>query len=383
MEYREYAAGTRISALGFGCMRLPEIEKNGSWYIDDEKALPLLREAARLGVNYFDTAPGYCHTNSEISVGRALKPIRPQVYISTKISMDDISCRDDYFRMLEKSLSRLDTPYIDFYHFWGINKEVFDAKILKYDLLGAAAEAKEQGLIRHISFSFHDKPEYIKYIIDTAQIMESMLVQYNLLDRSNEEMIAYARKKGLGVAAMGPVGGGRLVAPADLYTRLSGKPPIATYELAFRFVLGNSDISCALSGMENLDMLNKNVDITNKCGETARREWEQLAQAEKQLRKFNELYCTGCAYCQPCPAGIDIPRIFQLYTYHNVYGLSEYAREQYIKYAENKSTIKDCIGCGRCEHKCPQKLHIRRELAMVDQLFEPSSDLKQTRAAED
>ena len=104
MEYREYAAGTRISALGFGCMRLPEIEKNGSWYIDDEKALPLLREAARLGVNYFDTAPGYCHTNSEISVGRALKPIRPQVYISTKISMDDISCRDDYFRMLEKSL---------------------------------------------------------------------------------------------------------------------------------------------------------------------------------------------------------------------------------------------------------------------------------------
>ena len=115
-------------------------------------------------------------------------------------------------------------------------------------------------------------------------------MQYNLLDRSNEEMIAYARKKGLGVAAMGPVGGGRLAAPADLYTRLSGKPPIATYELAFRFVLGNSDISCALSGMENLDMLNKNVDITNKCGETARREWEQLAQAEKQLRKFNELY---------------------------------------------------------------------------------------------
>ena len=114
MEYREYAAGTRISALGFGCMRLPEIEKNGSWYIDDEKALPLLREAARLGVNYFDTAPGYCHTNSEISVGRALKPIRPQVYISTKISMDDISCRDDYFRMLEKSLSRLDTPYMIF-----------------------------------------------------------------------------------------------------------------------------------------------------------------------------------------------------------------------------------------------------------------------------
>lgn len=131
--------------------------------------MPLLKEAVKLGVNYFDTAPGYCHTNSEITVGRALKPVRDKVYISTKISMDDISCREDYFRMLERSLSRLDTPYIDFYHFWGINKEVFDNKILKYDLLGAALEAKEQGLIKHISFSFHDKPEYIKYIIETAR----------------------------------------------------------------------------------------------------------------------------------------------------------------------------------------------------------------------
>lgn len=374
MEYREYAAGTKVSALGFGCMRLPEMEKNGSWYIDEDKAVPLLKEAVKLGVNYFDTAPGYCHTNSEITVGRALKPVRDKVYISTKISMDDISRREDYFRMLERSLSRLDTPYIDFYHFWGINKEVFDNKILKYDLLGAALEAKEQGLIKHISFSFHDKPEYIKYIIETAGIMESMLVQYNLLDRSNEEMIAYARGKGLGVAAMGPVGGGRLAAPADLYTRLTGKPAIATYELAFRFVLGNPNISCALSGMENIDMLKKNVEIVRLCHQTAQEEWEQIAQAEKQLRKFNELYCTGCAYCQPCPAGIDIPRIFQLYTYHNVYGLSEYAREQYRNYAKNGSTIKDCIGCGRCEHKCPQKLHIRKELALIDKLFKPSED---------
>lgn len=271
MEYREYAKGTKVSALGFGCMRLPEYEKDGEWHIDEEKAVPLLRKAAELGVNYFDTAPGYCHTNSEITVGRALKPIRDKVYISSKISMDDISCKDDYFRMLEKSLRKLDTPYIDFYHFWGINKGVFDNKILKYDLLSAAQEAKAQGLIKHISFSFHDNPEYIKYIIETAGIMESMLVQYNLLDRSHEEMIAYARKKGLGVAAMGPVGGGRLAAPADIYTRLTGKPAIATYELAFRFVLGNPNISCALSGMENLDMLLKM--------------WILLSAAERLLKR--------------------------------------------------------------------------------------------------
>lgn len=369
MEYREYAAGVKISALGFGCMRLPEIEKDGVWSIDDDKAVPLLLKAAELGVNYFDTAPYYCHANSEITVGKALKPIRDKVYISTKVHSDDISCQDDYFRLLERSLKRMDTDYIDFYHFWGINKEVFDNKILKLKLIEAALKAKEQGLIRHISFSFHDKPEYIKYIIDTAGVMESMLVQYNLLDRSNEEMIAYAREKGLGVAAMGPVGGGRLAAPADLYTRLTNKPAIATYELAFRFVLGNNNISCALSGMENMEMLLKNVEIARSCSQMEEGEWVQLARAEEQLKKFSELYCTGCAYCQPCPAGIDIPRIFQLYTYHNVYGLSKYAQEQYMQYASGANTIRDCIGCAMCEHKCPQKLSIRKDLLMTDKLF--------------
>lgn len=375
MNYRKFGnTGEKISALGFGCMRLPEYEKDGKWFVDQDKAAEMLLHAYENGVNYFDTAPYYCHSNSEEAVGKALKGIRDKVMISTKIPVTDCKVTGDYRKFLEKSLAKLDTPYIDFYHFWGINKKSFDEGIIGMHLLEEAQKAKEEGLIRHISFSFHDDAQNIKYIIDTAEEkgipMETMLVQYNLLDRSNEEMINYAGSKGLGVVAMGPVGGGRLAAPTDLYTKLTGKPSIATYELAFKFVLGNPYLSCALSGMQNIDMVEKNLAIGSDNTILSKEEWIQLGDAVEQLKKFSELYCTGCSYCQPCPVGINIPHIFNLFTYHNVYGLTDYAKTEMKKYKEEAGkTIENCKDCGLCEKKCPQKLKIRKELQRVESVL--------------
>lgn len=375
MIYRDFGkTGVKISALGYGCMRLPEVEKVGNWSIDDSLAIPMIRKAYEKGVNYFDTAPYYCHANSEITVGKALKDIRDKVMISTKISMDDIHDPADYRKLLERSLKKLDTDYIDFYHFWGINKNSFDNVLMKNDLLKEAQKAKEEGLIRHISFSFHDDPSVIRYIIDTAENygvkMESMLVQYNLLDRSNEEMISYANAKGLGTVAMGPVGGGRLAAPTDLYQKLTGKPSIATYELAFKFVLGNPHLNCALSGMSDIDMVEKNAVLAGNQATFSKEEWEQLGASLEQLKKFSDLYCTGCGYCQPCPAGINIPHIFQLFTFYNVYGLQEHAKAAFAQFKkEGGKTLADCKNCGKCEKKCPQKLEIRKELKRVEEIL--------------
>ena len=200
--------------------------------------------------------------------------------------------------------------------------------------------------------------------------MESILCQYNLLDRSNEEMIKYASEKGLGTIAMGPVGGGRLAAPTDLYTKLTGKPSIATYELAFKFCLGNPNLNCALSGMQNLDMVKKNAALASDNTSFSEKEWEELGVAIESIKKFSELYCTGCGYCQPCPKGIQIPRIFQAYTYHNVYGLHELAKKTFLDYVNNEknpgATIKDCANCGFCERKCPQHLKVRELLKKVE-----------------
>jgi len=371
MNYRDFGkTGERISALGFGCMRFPEYVKDEKKYVDQDKVDELISFAFQNGVNYFDTAPYYCNSNSEAALGHAVKNFREKILISTKCPMDEGMGESDYRKHLERSLSRLGTDYIDFYHFWGINRSCFDNIILASGLLEVAAKAKEEGLIRHISFSFHDHPSAIKYIVDTAEArgvrLESMLCQYNLLDRSNEEMIRYVNEKGLGTVAMGPVGGGRLAAPTDLYSKLTGKPSIATYELAFKFCLGNPNLNCALSGMQDLEMVRKNVAVSKDGSAFSADEWEQLGIALEEVKKFSELYCTGCKYCQPCPAEINIPRIFEMWTYYNVYGLKDHAKRMMKGYLEKGGkTFADCKQCGVCEKKCPQHLEIRANLEKV------------------
>jgi predicted aldo/keto reductase-like oxidoreductase len=375
VNYREFGkTGEKISALGFGCMRLPEYEEGGKHFIHQEKVDEMLAYAFENGVNYFDTAPHYCNHNSEAAVGHAVKGFRDKILISTKCPMDDDLTQDKYRSLLERSLTRLDTDHIDFYHFWGIGRKQFENLILKNNLLEAAAKAKEEGLIRHISFSFHDDPSVIRQIVDTSEKegvkMESILCQYNLLDRSNEEMIQYVHEKGLGTIAMGPVGGGRLSAPTDLYNKLTGKPAIATYELAFKFCLGNPNLNCALSGMQDLDMVRKNVKIASDNTAFSEEEWQQLGMAVEEIKKFSELYCTGCKYCQPCPMEINIPKLFEMYTYYNVYGLKDHAKHMMQEYIKNDGkTFKHCIDCGACETKCPQHLAIRKNLEMVCNLL--------------
>ena len=401
MQYRPFGrTGVNISTLGFGCMRLPEIQKeDGSWEVDQEKTDAMLMRAYELGVNYFDTAFYYCHSNSEIAIGKALKPIRDKVYISTKCPLELVKEPGDFRKTLMESLRKLDTPYVDFYHFWGINQKTFDEKIVPMGLIAEAQKLKEEGLIRHISFSFHDSPEALKHIIDFGCIqgeaqaaatrgdseeslalvgqvpdlhggegLESVLLQYNLLDRANEEMIQYAAKKGLGVVVMGPVGGGRLAAPTELAAKL-GTEAVNTYELAFKFVLGNPGVCCALSGMQTIDMVEQNAKVASLENPMSEEEWRRVGESLENLKKFSELYCTGCGYCQPCPKGINIPRIFQAYTYQNVYGLTELAKNTwngYLNDQKNPGVHPDaCVNCGYCERKCPQHLQVRELLKKV------------------
>ncbi len=370
MQYRPFGnTGVNISTLGFGCMRLPEIQQeDGSWIVDQEKTDAMLMRAYELGVNYFDTALYYCHSNSEIAIGKALKPIRDKVYISTKCPLELVKEPGDFRKTLETSLKKLDTPYVDFYHFWGINQKTFDEKIVPMNLIAEAQKLKEEGLIRHISFSFHDSPEALKHIIDNGEGLESVLLQYNLLDRANEEMIQYAAKKGLGVVVMGPVGGGRLAAPTELAAKL-GTEAVNTYELAFKFVLGNPGVCCALSGMQTIDMVEQNAKVASQENPMSEEEWRRVGESLENLKKFSELYCTGCGYCQPCPKGINIPKIFQAYTYLNVYGLTDLAKNTWKGYLTNEKNPgvhpDACVNCGYCERKCPQHLQVRELLKKV------------------
>ncbi len=366
MIYRKFGnTGVEISVLGFGAMRLPTKSIDGNTVFDEEEGVRIIHRAFELGVNYIDTAPYYCDKVSEVIVGKALKGWRDKVYLSTKNPIESAS-GDDWRKRLELSLRKLDTDYIDFYHMWGISLETYEKEIdVKGGPMEAARKAKEEGLIRHISFSFHDKPENMIKIIDSGNF-ETVLVQYNLLDRANEEAIAYAHEKGLGTVIMGPVAGGRLGTPSSVIQKLAPSHVASNAELALRFVLTNPNVTCALSGMGTMEMVEENARVASNELPLSADELTRINASMEENKKLAELYCTGCNYCMPCPQEVNIPLNFQMMNYHKVYGITEYAKAEYAKIGTTAwmkgKKAEECIECGICEEKCPQKIEIRKQL---------------------
>lgn len=366
MQYRPFGnTGVSISALGFGSMRLPSKTVDGKQVFDTEESIRIIHRAFELGVNYIDTAPYYCDNESEIIVGKALKGWRDKVYISTKNPIENAS-GDDWRTRLEKSLKNLDVDYIDFYHMWGISLESYTNEInVPNGPMEAALRAKEEGLIKHIVFSFHDKAENLIPLIDSGNF-ETVLLQYNLLDRSNEAGIAHAKKKGVGVVVMGPVGGGRLGMPSEAIRDLLPGKVSSSAQLALRFVLANPGVSCALSGMGSMEMVEENCRVASNDAPLSGAELVQVNTSMEENKRMAELYCTGCNYCMPCPHEVNIPLNFQIMNYHRVYKITDYAKEQYrqigtVDWMKGKNAAA-CTECGLCEEKCPQKIEIRKQL---------------------
>ncbi|MBI9104498.1 MAG: aldo/keto reductase [Spirochaetales bacterium] len=366
MIYRPLGnTGINISSLGFGCMRLPMIERSGKKKIDQEKVDGMFLKAFELGVNYFDTAYFYNEYLSEKAVGKAVKQFRKDIYISSKSPGHLIKKPGDYRRILEEQLSKLDMDYIDVYHFHGIGYDSFLETDAASGWLAEAHQAKSEGLIRHISFSFHDKPENMIKLIDLGHF-ESVLCQYNVIDQSNKEAMKYAAAKGLGVIVMGPLGGGRVAGlPPELTASLNIKVK-SSAELALRFVFANPDIDCALSGMENMSMLLENAATSEQRTELSVDEAASITGVMDENEKLANLYCTGCGYCIPCPEEVNIPHIFKMMNYYKVYSIKDFAKKGYAEIGINpwvKGMRADaCTECGICETKCPQKIEIRKQL---------------------
>jgi uncharacterized protein len=363
-----------VSALGFGCMRLPMKDASR---VDRDKAIPMLLRARALGVNYFDTGKWYCGQDSEKTLGEALKGMpRDQVLVSTKYAQEKPTAAD-LREKFETSLRLLDLPYVDFYHLWGISWEFFRTKIdIPGGPLSAFLRLKEEGLVRHLSFSFHSDPEDIPRIVDTG-IFESMLCQYNLLDRRNEKGIAYAASRGLGVVIMGPVGGGRLGTRSEVIDRMvPGKSAVSTPDLALRFVLSNPGVTIALSGMSTMEQVEQNVATASRQSWLTPDEHARIRETAEANQKFMDLYCTGCAYCMPCPSEVNIPKVFEAMNLTRVWGLDEPARKMYQEIGTTpwiKGARADaCIECGECEPKCPQKIPIIEQLKESRRVLERS-----------
>ena len=364
MEYRQLGqTGLKVSRLGFGAMRLPMNGEDEKARVNRELAIPLIQRAFESGINYIDTARGYCNEDSQRAVGEALDGWRDRIIVSTKnpyFGQDEKT----WWTNLENSLERLRVDYIDIYNFHGISWTIYtddiEPRISKW-----MESAYDQGLVKHICVSFHDSNDALIKIIDTGRF-ESITLQYNMIDRRLEEGLAYAHDKGIGVVVMGPVGGGRLGEPSEILRRmLNGRARVP--ELALRFVLSNPYVTVALSGMSALRHVDENVEITGDLATLSESELNELKEHLVRLRKMADVYCTGCKYCMPCPQGVNIARVFELYNQARVYDIWETSRETYSQIGkvewEPGETAEACIECGECIPKCPQNIPIPDQLS--------------------
>lgn len=363
MQYREFGnTGIRVSALGFGAMRLPG---------DEDEAVRVIHRAFELGVNYLDTALVY--GESEVVCGKALKGWRDKVLVSTKNPLHDNTV-EGWWERLNRSMERLDVDCIDFYQVvHSLDWNAYDSFLVKGGGMDAVRKAQEQRMIKHVCFSCHDTPENMKRLIDTGEF-RGMTVQYNLLDRANEEAIAYAHEHGMGVVIMGPVGGGRLGAPSKQIRKMIPTAVKSSAEVALRFVFSNPNVSCAISGMSTIEMVEENVAVASRGEALTQDEKKAVEDALTEVRRLSELYCTGCKYCMPCPQGVNIPENFRIMNLHKLYGITDHARFLYNQlsdpqHPERGKKAEECIQCGACEPKCPQKIHIIDQLKEVSETF--------------
>ncbi len=381
MQYRQFGnTGIEVSVLGFGAMRLPEREDGTC---DVEKSVPLLKRGIDLGINYIDTAHVYIKGTSEVAVGEAIKGYdREKLFLATKIQVADEekATAASWRSRLEESLERFDTPYIDFILFHGLRWGAFTDWVSKPGMaLGEARKAQGEGLVRHICFSSHDLPGNIIKLIDTEEFV-AMLVQYNFLDRANEEAIAHAKEKEMGVAVMGPLAGGRLAVPRGVALDEEGVMTVTIPRLALRFIWNNPNVAVTLSGMNEFAQIEENIAEADQFVRLKEDETAEIGRLIEKNRKLSELYCTGCGYCIPCPNDVNIPENFRYMNWHRVWGLEKEAKEAYSNLGTEKSwgpwigkieglKAEACIECGECIPKCPQNIPIIEQLKEVASKF--------------
>lgn len=376
MQYRTMPKnGDRLSVLGFGCMRLPMKEGR----IDEARAIAQIRHAVDCGVNYLDTAWPYHGGESEPLVGRALKDgYRDRVKVATKLPSWMIKSRADMDRYLNAQLEKLGTDRIDYYLVHSLDGPQWDTM----QGLGVADfldTARSDGRIVNAGFSFHGLGPDFGRIVD-AYPWVFCQIQYNFLDREYQAGLAglkYAAATGLGVVAMEPLRGGNLglPTPPPAVAEIWDEAPVrrAPVDWALRWVWNHPEVTLLLSGMNEESHIDQNLAIADSAASGSLTAGE-LALVDRVARKYQELMkvgCTGCGYCMPCPAGVDIPGCFDVYNKLHLFGNAAEAKFIYALRMSDELLHSEpgyasrCTACGACLDKCPQHIPIPDSLAHV------------------
>ena len=368
MKYAKFPrTDITVSRLGFGCMRLPTLDKEGH-PIDRPEAIRCIRHAIDNGLSYVDTAYGYHGGDSEVLVGEALADgYRDKVTLTTKLPLWLVHEAADMEKLLDEQLKRLKQDHVDFYLAHAVNNERFES-VFPLGLGEFMDKMKQKGKIRYAGFSFHDDAETFRKVVDYYD-WNLAQVQMNILDEFNQATmkgIEYAASKGIGIVIMEPLRGGALTRNVpdtvkDLYAAMPVKRSFADW--AFRYLYDRPEIVTILSGMSTFEQMEENLRIFDSAEPNclSPEERELYVNVRKAYEARVKVGCTGCAYCQPCPKGVRIPEIFRAYDEASVFDSFEGFYGRYKRnWAENV-----CVKCGACEKACPQHISIRNWLETI------------------
>jgi hypothetical protein len=377
--------GDRLSSLGFGCMRLPV--KNGA--IDEVRAIGQIHLAVDQGVNYLDTAWPYHAGESELFVGRALRNgYRDRVKLATKLPSWMIRSRADMDKFLAAQLKKLNTDHIDYYLLHALDGKSWE-NLKRLGVLEFLERARADGRIVNAGFSFHGLgPDFIN-IVD-AHDWCFCQIQYNYLDQDYQagtQGLEHAHRKGLGVIVMEPLRGGNLgrATPPPAVAAVWNESPVkrTPVEWALRWVWNRPEVTMILSGMNEEAHIRENIAVASnaRAGSLTQTELALVERAGHTYRSLMKVGCTGCGYCMPCPAGVQIPMCFEEYNKMHMFGAFEEAKFRYAfrlsgELADGKpGYASQCVECGECVDKCPQHLPVPAVLAQIVKELE-GPDLK-------
>lgn len=373
MEYRILGkTGQRVSALGFGAMRLPTLGKEAD--VNEAESIQLIRYAIDQGVNYVDTAYVYHGGNGEAVVAKALADgYRQKVHLATKMPTWSVQTLADCDRFLDEQLVRLQTDRIDFYLLHCLGKASWE-KIRNLGVRKWGEKAQADGRIRHFGFSFHDTYEALVAILDDYD-WSFCQIQYNFC---NEEVQAgtkglkYAAAKGIGVIVMEPLFGGTLANPPQPIQEIwdaAGRRPA---DVTLRWLWNKPEVSLVLSGMNAMEQVQQNLESASGSGVGCLTEDEAslVARIQQAYRQFSPIPCSKCGYCLPCPNGVSIPVNFELFNNATVFqGNSVTLCRNLYYFLPETERASACQACGVCEEKCPQKIPIVQTLERVREQF--------------
>jgi predicted aldo/keto reductase-like oxidoreductase len=378
MQYRRFGKlDWKVSALGFGAMRLPVID-NDQANVDEPEAIRMIRYAIDHGVNYLDTAYPYHGGNSERIVGRALKDgYREKMKLATKLPARMCESADDFDRFFNEQMERLDTGKIDFYLLHGLNGRSWP-KVRDLGVLQWAEKKMAAGQFNHLGYSFHDDLDVFKEIVD-AYDWTMCQVQYNYMDietQAGRKGVEYAANKGLAVVVMEPLRGGKLGKQPEPVMKVwdSASHKRSPAEWALLWVLDQPEISVALSGMSTMEQVVENVQVASRSapGMLTDEELALYDRVREAYQGLSPIPCTACGYCMPCPNGVDIPRNFQIYNDAVMYDDMRIGRFYYRGgRIEEEQRADQCIECGDCLDACPQEIPIPDWLKKVHEELGP------------